>query len=72
MAERTIKAELTGTVIAVERNIGDSVAADDIILVMESMKMEMPIATPMAGCITWLAAEGDQVAEGQPLVKIAS
>ena len=71
MAIRTIKAELTGTVIAVEQQSGDAVAVDDILLIMESMKMEMPIVAPASGKIVTLSlAEGDTVTEGQVLATI--
>ena len=71
MAIRTIKAELTGTVIAVEKQSGDAVAVDDILLIMESMKMEMPIVAPASGKIVTLSlAEGDTVTEGQVLATI--
>lgn len=71
MANRTIKAELTGVIIAIEKQIGDHVEMDDIVLIMESMKMEMPIVTPAAGRVTALdLAEGDIVTEGQLLAVI--
>lgn len=71
MANRTIKAELTGVIIAIEKQIGDHVEMDDIVLIMESMKMEMPIVAPAAGRVTALdLAEGDIVTEGQLLAVI--
>lgn len=71
MATRTIKAEITGTVIAIEKSVGDQVSAEDIILFMESMKMEMPVSSPAAGCIATLpVAEGETVTEGQVLATI--
>lgn len=71
MATRTIKAEITGTIIALEKQIGDAVAVDDVVLFMESMKMEMPVVAPAAGRITSLpVAAGDTVTEGQILATI--
>lgn len=71
MTARTIRAEVAGTIIAVERQPGDAVGADDVILVMESMKMEMPILAPKDGVVSEiLVAEGDTVVEDQPLARI--
>lgn len=71
MSTRTIAAELAGTIIAIERQVGDDVAIDDTILIMESMKMEIPVLAPKAGRIAEiLIGEGDTVAEGQALAAI--
>lgn len=40
---------------------GDVVAADDEILIMEAMKMEIPVAAPHSGAITLKVQEGDPV-----------
>ena len=53
MALRTLRAELAGTVLQVERKAGDLVAPDDVVLVLESMKMEIPVcALARAGWLT--------------------
>jgi acetyl-CoA carboxylase biotin carboxyl carrier protein len=71
MALRTIKAEIAGTIIAVEKNVGDAVEMDDIVLFMESMKMEMPVTAPAAGRVAVVVvADGDTVTEGQVLARI--
>lgn len=71
MSIRTIAAELAGTIIAIERQVGDDIALDDIILIMESMKMEIPVLAPKAGRIAEiLVGAGDTVAEGQALAVI--
>lgn len=52
--------------------VGDTVAEDDDLLILESMKMEIPVEAEAAGTVTEIAvAEGDSVAEGQPLVTIS-
>lgn len=71
MATRTIKAEITGVIITLEKQVGDPVEADDIVLFMESMKMEMPVTAPVSGLISEIAvAERDTVTEGQVLARI--
>lgn len=61
-----IKAHITGTVWKIEAKVGDEVEEDDVVMILESMKMEMPIEAPADGTITEiLVAEGDAVQEGQ-------
>ena len=67
----SIKAELAGTVFELAAAPGDAVAAGDILLVIESMKMEIPVESPAAGTIrTILVRAGEVVAKGQTLVEI--
>jgi urea carboxylase len=52
---------------------GQLLQADDDILVIESMKMEIPVLAPQAGRIVrLLVEEGEAVAEGQPLAELAA
>ena len=64
-----VPAHITGTVWKIEKRVGDVVAAGDILLIIESMKMEMPIEAPEAGTVRELRCkETEAVAEGQVLV----
>jgi acetyl-CoA carboxylase biotin carboxyl carrier protein len=64
-----IEAQVTGRVVRVEKKIGDRVEPEDVLLVLESMKMEIPLEATCAGSITQvLVGEGDSVAEGDVLV----
>lgn len=66
-----IKAEVTGKVWKLEATAGASLAAGDIVMILESMKMEIPVEAPKAGKLTALTvAEGDSVKEGQVLAKM--
>lgn len=70
MAEK-IKAEVTGRVWKIIAKAGDQVAADDEIIILESMKMEIPVAAPRAGQVVEIVvAEGDPVEEGQHVVTL--
>lgn len=61
-----IKAHITGTVWKIEAQVGDEVEEDDVIMILESMKMEMPIEAPADGTITEIKVkEGEAVSEGQ-------
>ena len=72
MADVALQSEVTGTVWKVEVKAGDAVAADQTLVVMESMKMEIPVVAPRAGTVRRvLVAEGEAVAEGQDVVVLA-
>lgn len=66
-----VNAELMGNVWKIEVAVGDRVAEDDTLIIMESMKMEIPVVAPVAGTVAALhVAEGDTVQDGAPLVDI--
>jgi acetyl-CoA carboxylase biotin carboxyl carrier protein len=68
MAEIKVKSELNAIVWKIEAAAGVSVNAGDTLIILESMKMEIPVAAPRSGTVrTILVNEGQQVAEGQPL-----
>jgi acetyl-CoA carboxylase biotin carboxyl carrier protein len=63
-----VEAQVTGRVVRVEKSVGDLVAIEDTILVLESMKMEIPVEAPNAGSVSEIrVAEGDNVEEGDIL-----
>lgn len=60
-----VVAHITGTVFAIHKEIGDAVAKEEEIIILESMKMEIPLESPIAGIVTAiLVNEGDPVEEG--------
>ncbi len=64
MAEE-IKAHITGVVFQVAAKPGDTVAAGDAVIVLESMKMEIPVEAPRAGSVREITVqEGQTVQEG--------
>ncbi|MGH7686278.1 MAG: biotin/lipoyl-binding carrier protein [Candidatus Dormibacteria bacterium] len=64
MAE--VKAELVGNLWKIVTAVGQRVEEDDTLMILESMKMEIPITTPIPGVVTEiLVHEGDVVQEGQ-------
>jgi len=66
-----IRAELVGNVWKVEAHEGDRVQEDDVLLVLESMKMEIPVTAPNAGTVREIRVkEQDVVQEGQVLAVI--
>ena len=66
MADIKVKSEIAGKVWKIEAAPGTALAAEETILILESMKMEIPVDAPSAGVLAEiLVAEGDSVAEGQ-------
>jgi len=73
MATHTIVAHITGTVWKIEVKVGQPVAEYDVVAILESMKMEMPVESEFAGTVKEIvAAEGQAVLEGAPLVVLES
>ncbi len=69
MAEVRVRSEIAGSVWKLEVAVGDSVAEDDPLVILESMKMEIPVLAPAAGIVQEiLVAEGEAVAEGEIVV----
>ena len=67
MAE--IEAHITGTVWKIEVKVGDEIADGDTVVILESMKMEMPVSADDAGVVSAIRCEeGRSVAEGDVLV----
>jgi len=66
MATQTIRSEITGTVWKIVAEEGSTLQADDTIMILESMKMEIPVVAPEDGrVLKLLIAEGAAVREGQ-------
>ena len=67
----TVVAELVAAVLKVEVEVGQQVAADDSVVLLESMKMEIPVLADVAGSVVEVVvADGDVVSDGDPLVVI--
>jgi acetyl-CoA carboxylase biotin carboxyl carrier protein len=70
MATR-VNAHITGTVWKIEVKVGDSVTEGQTVVILESMKMEMPVEATAAGKVTAvLVKEGDAVEEGAAVVEL--
>ena len=64
-----ITAHITGTVWKIEISVGSAVAIGDTVVILESMKMEMPVEAESAGRVAQVCCvEGQAVQEGQVLV----
>jgi biotin carboxyl carrier protein len=66
-----VKAELVGNLWKIVVAVGQAVEEDDTLMILESMKMEIPITSPITGTVTEiLVAEGDVVQEGQTVAVV--
>ncbi len=69
MAE--VKAELVGNLWKIVTEVGQAVEEDDTLMILESMKMEIPITSPLTGTVkAILVKEGDVVQEGQTVAVV--
>ncbi|HEY3586648.1 MAG TPA: acetyl-CoA carboxylase biotin carboxyl carrier protein subunit [Myxococcaceae bacterium] len=67
-----VPAHITGTVWKVEVSVGQKVAAGDVLVILESMKMEMPVEAPDAGTVKEIRCQPSQpVNEGDVLVVLS-
>ncbi|WP_373044223.1 biotin/lipoyl-binding carrier protein [Vulgatibacter sp.] len=66
-----IPAHITGTVWKIEKKQGDNVQEGDVLVILESMKMEMPVEAPENGVVQEIrCSEGQAVQEGDVLAII--
>ena len=69
MAREEVESEVTGTVWKIETKGGDKVAEGDVLMIIESRKMEIPVLATDAGTIAeFQVEEAEPVAEGQVVV----
>jgi acetyl-CoA carboxylase biotin carboxyl carrier protein len=66
MATVDVRSEISGAVWKIVAKVGDELAEDDVIMILESMKMEIPLTAPEDGVLAAiLVEEGSSIAEGQ-------
>jgi acetyl-CoA/propionyl-CoA carboxylase biotin carboxyl carrier protein len=72
-AAGSLEAPMPGVVLDVRTEPGREVAEGDVLVVLESMKMELSVASPGAGVVELVhVSAGDRVSQGQPLVALAA
>ena len=63
-----VEAQITGKVWKIETRVGAQVEEEDVLLILESMKMEIPVDAPCAGSVVEIRVEeGQSVEEGDVL-----
>jgi acetyl-CoA carboxylase biotin carboxyl carrier protein len=73
VADIEVTSEISGRVFTIEVGVGSAVSAGDTLMVLESMKMEIPVEAPRAGAVLRIAvAAEDEVVEGQVLAVLTT
>jgi|TARA_B110000967_G_scaffold201833_1_gene239675 acetyl-CoA carboxylase biotin carboxyl carrier protein len=71
MAKIEVTSEVAGNVWKVQAKVGEVLAEEDVIMILESMKMEIPVEAPVAGkLVELLVAEEEGVDEDQVVAVI--
>ncbi len=66
-----VEAQIAGNVWKIQKQVGEDLQEEDVILILESMKMEIPVESPCAGRLAEVrVSEGDSVEEGAVLAVI--
>jgi acetyl-CoA carboxylase biotin carboxyl carrier protein len=73
MPEVRVKSEIAGSVWKILKQPGEAVDEEEPVILLESMKMEIPVMAPRAGTVAEIRVEeGEMVAEGDVVVVIAA
>jgi len=71
MATIELKTDITGSVWKVLKQVGDAIEEEEPLLIMESMKMEVPVVSPEAGVVREvLVMEGETVSDGTVVARV--
>lgn len=69
---KEVTAPMPGNILDIKVNVGDSVAANQVVIVLEAMKMENDIVTPVAGTVASInVTKGQAVNSGDVLITVA-
>jgi acetyl-CoA carboxylase biotin carboxyl carrier protein len=72
MPETKVPSELNGTVWKIEVAVGDRVSEGDTLILLESMKMEIPVSSPCDGIVSAILVKEEQaVVEGETLAMVS-
>jgi acetyl-CoA carboxylase biotin carboxyl carrier protein len=71
MAIIDIRTDVTGVVLSIDVEVGQTIAADEAVITLEAMKMHIPVASPEAGrVVEILAPQGELVNEGDVIARL--
>ena len=65
-----VEAPMVGKILKVEKQVGDRVEEDEVIVVMEAMKMEIPIVAPATGVLKELKVSPGQAVEAEQVLAV--
>ncbi len=66
----SIEAPMVGKILKIEKQVGDHVEEDDVVVVMEAMKMEIPVVAPTAGVVTEIKVSPGQAVEAEQILAV--
>jgi acetyl-CoA carboxylase biotin carboxyl carrier protein len=65
-----VEAPMVGKILKIEKQLGEHVDEDDVVLVMEAMKMEIPIVAPVSGVLKELKVSAGQAVEAEQALAV--
>lgn len=65
-----VESEVQGSVWKIEVAVGDRVAAGDVLIILESMKMEIPVESPVAGVVSELRVTVEAAVDEEEVVAV--
>lgn len=66
----TVEAPMVGKILKIEKQVGDHVDEDEVVVVMEAMKMEIPVVAPVAGTVKELKVTPGQAVEAEQVLAV--
>ncbi len=70
MSRVEVRSEIPGSVISIDATIGDTLAEDDPVITVESMKMEIPVPAPIGGRVVEIRVEEGEAIAAEQVVAI--
>ena len=70
MPQENVEVPITGKILSVNVKVGDEVKEGDVLCVLESMKMEIPILAPVDGITTQLEVSAEQIVKPGDLLAV--
>ena len=65
-----VEAPMVGKILRIEKNVGDAVEEDEVVVVMEAMKMEIPVVAPSGGVVMELKVSPGQAVEAEQVLAV--
>jgi biotin carboxyl carrier protein len=65
-----VEAPMVGKILRVEKKVGDRVEEDEVVVVMEAMKMEIPVVAPSSGVLKELKVSPGQAVEAEQILAV--
>jgi len=70
MAQEKVEVPITGKIVSVDVKVGDTVSEGDVLCMLESMKMENPMVSPVDGTVAELLVKPDQVVKPGDIIAV--